>query len=76
MGDKLERVRKKAAVVQSRYYSDIDMEKLRNTTRNLSQDSLCPVQDLNQAPFEYKSRALPLNQPARLNNCGTVPECD
>jgi hypothetical protein len=32
--------------------------------RNLGQDSQCHVQDLNQAPPEYKSRALPLYQSA------------
>jgi hypothetical protein len=29
---------------------------------NVREDCLCPGQDLNQAPIEYKSRVLPLNQ--------------
>lgn len=34
------------------------------TTRNSSQDSMCFGQDSNQAPREYKTRALPLHEPA------------
>lgn len=41
-----------------RYCPGICMEGLRKTTDSHSQDSWCPDQDTNQAPSEYKSKAL------------------
>jgi hypothetical protein len=33
----------------------------------IRQDSRCPSRDSNQAPFEYKSRPLPIDRPVRSN---------
>jgi hypothetical protein len=41
-------------------------EGLMKTTINLSQGSQCSARDSNRAPPEYKSRELPLDEPARL----------
>jgi hypothetical protein len=41
------------------------LQGLRETMKNLSHDSHCPSQDLNQAPAEYKSSLLP-HEPTRL----------
>lgn len=43
----------------SRFYPLIHLERLRNTTKDLSQGSWCPGQDSNKAPSEYKSGVLP-----------------
>jgi hypothetical protein len=39
----------------------------KKTTKNLSQDSWCAGGNLNRAPFESKSKLLPLNQPAQFS---------
>jgi hypothetical protein len=40
------------------YYLNICLEGLRKTTRNLSQDSRSPCQDLNPGPPEYEAGVL------------------
>jgi hypothetical protein len=61
MIDELERIWKEAVVTYSRYYRGTYLAGLRNTKKFLSRDS----QDSNQAPTEYNSRALPLDQSVR-----------
>jgi hypothetical protein len=41
-----------------RYYPNIHLEGLRKTTKNLSQDSWSPGQELNPGPPEYKAGVL------------------
>jgi hypothetical protein len=36
-----------------RYYPGISLERLRKTTKDLSQDSRAPDRDLNSGPLEY-----------------------
>jgi hypothetical protein len=47
--------------------SKLCFEGLRKFTRNLSYDSQCPKQNSNRTPPEYKSKALPLHNPALYN---------
>jgi hypothetical protein len=61
--DELERIRKEAAMVYSRYSQNTCLEGLRKITKNLNQDSQCPGRDSNRAPAQLKSSALPLEQP-------------
>jgi hypothetical protein len=42
------------------YCAGIFLEKLSKTTVNFSQDTWYPIRNLNEAPPEYKSEALPL----------------
>jgi hypothetical protein len=42
MNEELERIRKEAVFVYSRYYGDIFLEELRKTTKILSQNLRCP----------------------------------
>jgi hypothetical protein len=58
MNDELERIWKEAPVAYSRYYPSICLEKLRKTTKTLSQNSRSPVRDSNLALSKYMSRAL------------------
>jgi hypothetical protein len=63
MGDRiitygeLERNGEEAAMSISRYNNGIHLKGLRKTTRNLTQDSKCPGQDLHHASPEQKSQA-------------------
>jgi hypothetical protein len=45
-------------LIHSFIHPGISLEGLRRTMRNLNQDSMCPSQDSNLGPHEYKSRAL------------------
>jgi hypothetical protein len=54
MSDELERIWKEAIVDQSSYCSDIFMEELRKTKKNLDEDSRCPGRDSNRAPHEHE----------------------
>jgi hypothetical protein len=52
-------------------YPGICMKTGKENKNSLNQDSRCSVRDSNRASPEYKSRALPLNQPVRylfINN--------
>jgi hypothetical protein len=44
-----------------RYYHGIRLERLSETTKYLSQESLSPGRNLNPRPPEYKARVLFLN---------------
>jgi hypothetical protein len=50
---KLERIWKEEAVSNLRYYLGIFLERLRETTRNLSKNSRSLIRDLNQGPSKY-----------------------
>jgi hypothetical protein len=65
VNSELESVWKEAVMVQSRYYSGIFLEGLRKSTEKLNQGSMFPGRDSNQAPLEYKCRALPLYEQVR-----------
>jgi hypothetical protein len=56
----LERICKEAVVVCLMYYDSINLEGLKTTMINLSQDS-----NLNRAYLAHKSRAMPLGSPAQ-----------
>jgi hypothetical protein len=43
-----ERILKDAILAELKYCSGICLEGLRKTVKNLSQDSCCPIPDLNQ----------------------------
>jgi hypothetical protein len=60
VNDELERIWKEAAVAYLilRYYPGICLERLRQTIKNLSEDSLTPGRDLNPDPPEYEARVL------------------
>jgi hypothetical protein len=49
---------RKRSCLNLRYYPDICLDVLRNTTKTLSQDSRSPGQDLNPGPPEYETGAL------------------
>jgi hypothetical protein len=51
---------KKVAVNQSRYYNGICLAGLRESTKNLNQDSQCAGEDSNQRLSEWKSGLLPI----------------
>jgi hypothetical protein len=55
MNDELEGIWKEAAMILSRYYPSILLERLMVTTRNFHQDSWCPIRDSNRALAEYKA---------------------
>jgi hypothetical protein len=54
MNNELQRIWKEVLVACSRYYPNIRLEELKNTTENLSQATRCPDGDENEAPLEYK----------------------
>jgi hypothetical protein len=59
MNDELEITENETVVAYWRYYPDICLETLRKTIKNLTQDSLCPVQDSNRnLPLEPTSSVL------------------
>jgi hypothetical protein len=41
-----------------KYYFGVFLERLKNTTKYINQESQCPGRDSNREPFEYKSGAL------------------
>lgn len=62
MTDELESILKEVVLAYLRIYLSIYQEGMRKAMKNVREDSLCSGQDSNQAPIEYKSRLLPLNQ--------------
>jgi hypothetical protein len=58
VNNELERVWKEVLMAWLDYCAVIFLEKLRKTTVNFSQDTWCPIWDLNEAPPEHKSEAL------------------
>lgn len=42
-----------------RYYTNIYLEGLRKSTKDISQDVRCPNRDMNRSSPEYKSEVLP-----------------
>jgi hypothetical protein len=58
VNNELERIWKEVVVTSSINYHGILRDELRETTKNMNQESRCPSQDSNPAHSEYKSRAL------------------
>jgi hypothetical protein len=58
VNDRLKRICKKRSWPNLRHNHDICLEGLSKTTKNLSQDSPSPGQDLNPRPPEYEAEVL------------------
>jgi hypothetical protein len=65
MNNEFEKIWKEAVVACSRYYPGICLEGLRKTAKTLSQDSWWCGWFFKQASPEYKSTAVPLDQPVQ-----------
>jgi hypothetical protein len=57
INDEVEGIWKGVAMILSRYYPSILLERLMETTKNFHQDGWCPIRDSNRAVAEYKTKA-------------------
>jgi hypothetical protein len=66
MNIKLEAILEEVVVAYSRYYSDICLEGITKIAKNLIQDNRSTEPNSNLAYLEFKSRALPPEQPSEI----------
>jgi hypothetical protein len=74
MTAEIERIWKEAVVAWSRYYPGICLERLKETTKTLSQDSRCPFRDSTRT-LEYsldRYQANPLSVPFYFRTLDTM----
>jgi hypothetical protein len=71
VNDELERMRNEASWLNLIYYPAVYLEGLRNTTKNLNQDSRYSGRDLNQGLSEYEVGLLPIRPRRSVSQCSS-----